>query len=141
MKIAALLVVGLGAFAVSSVACAKTVTSEYAQIKNFDHYAGDITVFLDKNPPGYEQGFWLRPTQKGFVHNERQIKDAVHVNARVQIAGDDQQRWKQTQEKRCRLISITMEQIMNPIEDGQAPVETNSDNTDTEAQKVREETR
>lgn len=130
MKFAAILVVGFGALALSSMACAKTVKSEYAQITKFDHYAGDVTVFLDKNPPGCEQGFWLRPTHQGFVYNERQIKDAVHVNARVQIAGDDQQRWKQTDDSRCRLTSIVVEPEMQPLKEGQAPVqETNSDDT------------
>jgi len=122
MKTAAILIVALSAFAASSVANAKTVKSEYAQITNFDHYAGDTTVFLDKNPPGCEQGFWLRPTHKGFTDNERQIKDAVHMNARVQISGDDQQRWKQTLENRCRLVSIDVEPVAQPLAEGEAPV-------------------
>src|SRR5262249_31409045 len=122
MKTAAILVVGLGALAASSVACAKTVKSEYATIVNFDHYAGDETVFLEKNPPGCEQGFWLRPTHKGFTENERQIRDAVHMNARVQISGDDQQRWKQTEDNRCRLTSIKMEAVMQPLKDGETPI-------------------
>lgn len=33
------------------------VTTNYIKIKALNTYAGDTTVFLEQNPPQYEQGF------------------------------------------------------------------------------------
>jgi hypothetical protein len=114
MKIAAIFA-GVCAALICSAATAKTVESGYDEITYYDQYSGDTLVFLKNNPAGCEQGFWLRPSHGQFKDNIAKIEKAMHAHARVKIAGNDAQRWKQTEDNRCRLQSVSVEQIARPV--------------------------
>lgn len=119
MNKSVMIFVGVASLALSAIvgttaAVAKTVKSDYAEITYLDQYSGDTLVFLASNPRGCEQGFWMRPSQAKFKENLAVVMKAVHSKARVIVAGNDEQRWPQTEDKRCRVQSITVEQVSNP---------------------------
>jgi len=90
---------------------AASVVSDYSKIKTIGTYAGDTTVFLEKNPLGCEQGFWMRPDQAGFKEKLDQIEKAAHAKVRVKISGDGTDLWSQLELRNCRLESISMEPV------------------------------
>jgi len=97
-------------FAASS-AFAAPITSDYAPIKQVDTYSGDTIVFLEKNPAGCEQGFWMRPTHEGFKENLDGVTKAVHSNARVKVSGNSDEMWPQMELNRCRLDTLEVEPV------------------------------
>jgi hypothetical protein len=112
MKTSLVILMGAAAVAFTATAvAAKTVQSTYGEITYLDQYSGDTLVFLENNPAGCEQGFWMRPSHAKFKSNLALVEKAVHSKARVKVAGNDEQRWPQTVDKRCRVQSITVEPV------------------------------
>jgi hypothetical protein len=117
------------------------VTTEYSKIKSIDVYSGDTTVFLEKNPPGCEQGFWMRPGHAQFKENLKLIEDAAHQNTRVKIVGDKSDLWKQlaNPDRNCRLDKVSLEPVANPgakaDTDGENPVDERKVREEEEAKK------
>jgi hypothetical protein len=104
----------------SGVHAAAPVVSGYAQIKTLDSYSGDTVVFLETNPVGCDQGFWMRPDQPGFKANLDAITKAAHAKARVKIEGNAAEMWPQMDVDRCRLQSVEVEPIahVSPVTEG-----------------------
>jgi hypothetical protein len=127
-------VVVFGCASAHAAAVKSAVTTEYSKIKSIDTYSGDTTVFLEKNPKGCEQGFWMRPNHAGFKDNLKVIEDAAHQNTRVKIVGDSADLWKQLEDRNCRLEKVSVEPVATPGQkadtDGENPVD---------ERKVREE--
>jgi hypothetical protein len=118
---------GLGCVAAQAAPVKKPVTTEFSKIKSIDTYSGDTTVFLEKNPPGCEQGFWMRPNHAGFKENLKVIESAAHQNTRVKIVGDGGDLWKQLEDRNCRLERVSVEAVPNPgtkaDTDGEQPID------------------
>jgi hypothetical protein len=112
---------------------AASIVSDYAKIQTLDTYAGDTTVFLESNPAGCEQGFWMRPNHPGFAEKLDEIEKAAHANARVKISGDGSDLWPQLEERNCRLESITVEPISRVI-----PLAGNTPSEDVDIRKQKE---
>jgi hypothetical protein len=113
--------------AAHAAAVKSPVTTDYTKIKSIDTYSGDTTIFLENNPPGCEQGFWMRPGHARFKDNLKLIEDAAHQNTRVKIVGDSADLWKQLEERNCRLDKVSLEPVANPGTkadiDGENPVD------------------
>ena len=130
MKTITALMIGTAAlaFAGSAIAApASPITTEYSKIKSIDTYAGDTTVFLEKNPVGCEQGFWMRPTQTGFEDKLHTLEAAAHQNSRIMITGDGADLWQQLADRNCRLDTVVAEPIANigtkADTDGENPID------------------
>ena len=116
MKAITAIMIGTGALALSSVVFAAQVSpvaTGYSKIQSINTYASDTTVYLEKNPVGCEEGFWMRPNQVGFKEKLKTLEDAAHLNSRIQIVGDGNDLWKQKETRNCRLVSVTNEPVTN----------------------------
>jgi len=142
-NIAGILSVALafGCFSAQAAAVKSPVTTEFTKIKSIDTYSGDTTVFLEKNPPGCEQGFWMRPNQAGFKDNLKVIEAAAHQNTRVKIVGDGGDLWKQLEDRNCRLERVSAEPVAKPGQaadtDGANPVDERKVRAEEEAKKTQ----
>jgi len=93
----------------ASAASAGMVTTDYVKVKTLNQYAGDTTVFLEKNPAQCEQGFWMRPNQEGFEEKLDALEKAAHSNTRVKITGNTSVLWPQLEQANCLLESVDVE--------------------------------
>lgn len=137
MKKLTTLMIGTAALTLSGMAIAapaSPITTEYSKIKSIDNYAGDTTVFLEKNPAGCEQGFWMRPTQAGFEGKLKMLENAAHQNSRIRIVEDGADLWKQLEERNCRLDTVMAEPVANigtkADTDGEPPIDVRKERED-----------
>jgi len=94
--------------AAASVGAADKVTTDFTKIKTINTYAGDATVSLENNPAGCEDGFWMPQSQ---LEKLKIIEGAAHENSRIKIVGDPGQRWRQVEQRMCRLETVSREPI------------------------------
>jgi hypothetical protein len=143
MKRITAILCGTAALAFGPSAIAAPVTSDYSKIKQIDTYAGDTTVFLEKNPIECEQGFWMRPTQAGFKDKLSALEKAAHQNTRVKIKGDNADLWKQLDKPNCRLDTVEFEPVPNAGTkadlDGENPLDVRRERAEEEKRLLEQE--
>ena len=110
--------------AAASAGAADRVSTDFTKIKTINTYAGDATVSLENNPAGCEDGFWMPQTQ---LEKLKIIEGAAHENSRVKIVGDPSQRWRQVEQRMCRLETVSREPMAKvgavADTDGEKPVD------------------